>query len=103
MSTDPVIVATVQGEFEEQALRTFLEAHGIPTIVRGEALRKTHAFVLDGLGAVEILVAPEHELEARDLEVSAELANHGVYMVPLNSSYTMRMQSNPYRKSVQLK
>lgn len=42
-------------------------------------------------------------LEARDLEVSAELANHGVYMVPLNSSYSMRMQSNPYRKSVQLK
>jgi hypothetical protein len=42
-------------------------------------------------------------LEARDLTVSAELANHGVYMVPLNSSYSMRMQSNPYRKSVQLK
>jgi hypothetical protein len=62
----------VQGEFEEQALRTFLEAHGIPTIVRGEALRKTHAFVLDGLGAVEILVGPEHEFEARDLIAKVE-------------------------------
>ena len=42
-------------------------------------------------------------LEARDLEVAAELAKHDVFMVPLTSSYTMRMQSNPYRKSVQLK
>jgi len=72
MDVEPVVVTTVQGEFEEQALRTFLEAHGIPTIVRGEALRKTHAFVLDGLGAVEILVAPEHELEARDLIAKVE-------------------------------
>ena len=39
MNAEPVIVATVQGEFEEQALRTFLSAHGIPTVVRGEALR----------------------------------------------------------------
>lgn len=41
-------------------------------------------------------------LEARDLTVAAELARNQVYMVPLYSSYTMRMQSNPYRKSVQL-
>ena len=67
MDAEPIVVTTVQGEFEEQALRTFLEAHGIPSVVRGEALRKTHAFILDGLGAVEIMVAPEHEIEARDL------------------------------------
>lgn len=72
MSSDPIIVATVQGELEEQQLRAFLEAHGIPTVVRGEALRKTHAFILDGLGAVEIMVAPEHELEARDLVARVE-------------------------------
>lgn len=70
--SEPVIVATVQGEFEEQALRTFLAAHGIPTVVRGEALRKTHAFVLDGLGAVQIMVAAEHEREARDLIAKVE-------------------------------
>ncbi|HSL18123.1 MAG TPA: DUF2007 domain-containing protein [Methylomirabilota bacterium] len=67
MDTDFVVVTTVQGEVEEQQLRAFLEAHGIPTLVRGEALRKTHAFVLDGLGAVEILVAPEDLEAARDL------------------------------------
>ena len=72
MDAEPVVVATVQGEFEEQALCAFLEAHGIPTVVRGEALRKTHAFVLDGLGAVEIMVAPEHEFAARDLIAKVE-------------------------------
>jgi len=72
MDTEPVVIANVQGEFEEQALRTFLEANGIPTVVRGEALRKTHAFILDGLGAVEIMVAPEHAAAARDLIAKVE-------------------------------
>ena len=67
MDVEPVTVATVQGEVEEQQVRAFLEANGIPTVVRGEALRKTHAFVLDGLGAVEVMVAPEHAAAARDL------------------------------------
>ena len=53
-------------------MRAFLEAHGIPTVVRGEALRKTHAFVLDGLGAVEIMVAPNHAADARDLIARVE-------------------------------
>ena len=72
MDHEPVVVATVQGEFEEQQLRTFLDANGIPTVVRGEALRKTHAFVLDGLGEVQIMVAPEHEAAARDLIAKVE-------------------------------
>ena len=72
LDTEPVVVATVQGEFEEQQLRTFLDANGIPTVVRGEALRKTHAFVLDGLGAVQVMVAPEHEAAARDLIAKVE-------------------------------
>jgi len=72
MDHEPVEVASVQGEVEEQQIRTFLEANGIPTVVRGEALRKTHAFILDGLGAVEIMVAPEHAVAARDLIAKVE-------------------------------
>ena len=72
MDHEPVVVASVQGEIEEQQLRAFLEANGIPTLVRGEALRKTHAFVLDGLGAVEIMVALEHVAAARDLIAKVE-------------------------------
>jgi len=72
VNEEPVVVSTVQGEFEEQQLRMFLAANGIPTVVRGEALRKTHAFILDGLGAVEIMVAPEHAEAARDLIAKVE-------------------------------
>jgi hypothetical protein len=64
---DPVVVYTAQGELDETQVRSFLSAHGIPTFVRGEALRKTHALTLDGLGAVEVLVAHEHAEEARNL------------------------------------
>ncbi len=64
---EPVVVFTAQGEIEETQVRSFLAAHDIPTIVRGEALRKTHGLTLNGLGAVEILVAAEHEKQAKEL------------------------------------
>lgn len=60
-------VYVAQGEIDEAQVRMFLEAQGIPSTVRGEALRKTHAFILDGLGAVQIQVAPEHAERAREL------------------------------------
>ena len=62
-----VVVFTAQGEFEEQQVRSFLEAHQIPTWVRREALRHTHSLTLDGLGQVQVLVAREHEATAREL------------------------------------
>ena len=65
--TDDVVVATVQGQFAEAQLRSFLEAQGIPTAVRGESLRATHGLTVDGLGAVQILVPREREEEARAL------------------------------------
>ena len=67
MDPEEIEVAVVQGEAEEQQLCTFLEAHGVTPRVVGEALRKTHAFVLDGLGEVRILVPREQEQLARDL------------------------------------
>jgi hypothetical protein len=69
---EPVVVYTAQGGTEEEQVCAFLGAHGIPTTTRGEALRHTHAFVLDGLGAVEILVAAEHAAEARRLMEGVE-------------------------------
>lgn len=67
METEWIVVTTVQGEFEETQVRSFLEAHDISTTTRGEALRKTHGLTLDGLGQVEILVAPEQAEEASRL------------------------------------
>ena len=72
MNRDPVVVFTAQGELEETQVRSFLAAHDIPTSIRGEALRHTHSFTLDGLGAVEIMVAAEHEATARRLLDQAE-------------------------------
>jgi hypothetical protein len=31
------------------------------------------------------------------------LASEGVYMVPLHATYSMRMQSNPYRQSLEVR
>jgi predicted deacylase len=67
METGGVVVFTAQGEVEEQQVRSFLAANGISTSVRGEALRKTHGLTLDGLGMVEVLVAPDDAERAREL------------------------------------
>jgi hypothetical protein len=56
MDNSHVVVCTVQGELEAQQLVSFLDAYGIPAQLRGEALRKTHGLLLDGLGQVEVLV-----------------------------------------------
>ncbi len=72
MNEDLVVVYTAQGEFDETQVRSFLAAHDIPTSTRGEALRHTHGLTLDGLGAVEIMVAAEHEATARRLLDQAE-------------------------------
>jgi len=72
MEHEPIVVDAAQGVVEEGQVRSFLSAHGIPTSTRGEALRKTHGLTLDGLGQVEILVAPEHAEEARRLLAGVE-------------------------------
>ncbi|HEY5618758.1 MAG TPA: hypothetical protein VIK60_12520 [Vicinamibacterales bacterium] len=72
MGTDYVVVSTVQGQFAEQQVRAFLEAHGIATHVRGETLRTTHGIFIDGIGAVDILVAPDAADRARELLACAD-------------------------------
>ena len=72
MTEDHVVVATVQGQFAEAQVRSFLESQGIATAVRGETLRTTHGLSIDGLGAVQILVPREREEEARALLAAAD-------------------------------
>jgi hypothetical protein len=60
------------GEIHAQQVRAFLEAAGIETAVRGEALRHTHGLTIDGAGAVRIFVAPDDAEEARALLASAD-------------------------------
>jgi hypothetical protein len=70
--TDETRVFTASGELEAQQIQGFLEAAGIATQLRGEALRKTHGLTVDGLGRVEILVSSGDEARARELLASAE-------------------------------
>ncbi|GEM_PF-485904 len=70
--SDLVTVFKAAGEFEAQQVKTFLEANGIACLLRGEALRNTHGFTLDGLGVVKVEVAAEDEENARELLRRAE-------------------------------
>jgi len=65
-------VFIANGQIHAQQIRAFLEAAGIATRLRGEALRNTHGLTLDGLGTVEILVADADEERARGLLASAD-------------------------------
>jgi len=67
MENTHIELCTVQGELEAQQLVSFLDAYGITAQIRGEALRKTHGLLLDGLGQVEILVPSADAAKARDL------------------------------------
>lgn len=65
-------VFVASGEVQAQQVRAFLEAAGIETLERGESLRNTHNFTIDGLGAVEIYVTEADAADARALLDSAE-------------------------------
>jgi hypothetical protein len=74
MTEDMLTVFIAAGETEAQQVRSFLEANGIPVFERGEALRFTHGFTMDGLGQVELQVAPEMADRAKEL---LKLADEG--------------------------
>ncbi len=65
-------VFVANGEVHAQQIRAFLEAAGISSVERGEALRLTHGLTVDGLGAVEILVSESDAAHAREILQSAE-------------------------------
>ena len=66
-------VFVANGQLHAQQVRSFLEAEGVETVLRGESLSKTHGLTLDGLGQVEILVDAADEDRARTLLDSADV------------------------------
>jgi hypothetical protein len=72
-------VFVASGEMQAQQVRAFLEASGIEAIERGEALRNTHGLTIDGIGAVEILVAEADAERAHELLDAAEA---GTFRLP---------------------
>lgn len=65
-------VFVANGQTQAHQVRSFLEAAGITSVLRGESLTKTHGFTLDGLGKVEVLVDLADEQRARTLLASAD-------------------------------
>lgn len=65
-------VFIANGRLQAQQVRSFLEAEGIASVLRGESLSQTHGLTLDGLGRVEVLVAEGEEEHARALLASAD-------------------------------
>ena len=72
MSSDEACVYKTNGDSEAQQVKAFLEANEIPCTLRGESLRMTHGFTLDGLGVVRICVLQEHAEKARELLQQAD-------------------------------
>jgi hypothetical protein len=75
-------VFVANGQVQAEQVRSFLASADIASELRGEALSKTHGLTLDGLGRVEVLVAPPDEDRARAMLTSAE---RGEFELPEDS------------------
>lgn len=63
--SEMVVVHTANGEMEAQALKSVLEAAGIPAELDMESATKLFVVTVDGLGAVKIKVPADRAEEAR--------------------------------------
>ena len=62
-----VEVGRAQGEVEAQMMRSVLDGDGIEAMLSGESVRLTHAFTVDGLAEVKILVRKEDAERAKEV------------------------------------
>ncbi len=61
------VAYTASGEIEAQAVRSALEAAGIPAELKMEAAQRLFAVTVDGLGAVRVMVPADRLEEARSI------------------------------------
>ena len=64
---DLVEVARVYGPFEADLIKSFLEGHGIVSIVRGRTAPFVYPFTVDGMAEFKVLVQQEDLEKAREL------------------------------------
>ena len=62
-----VVVYRAVGEAEAQIIRGLLECGGIRAVLKSNAAPSVHAFAVDGLGEVKVLVDESTADEARRL------------------------------------
>ena len=63
-------VARVQGPFEADLIKNFLESHGIASIVRGRTAPFVYPLTVDGMAEFKIFVRQTDLEKARDLIVA---------------------------------
>jgi len=51
-----VEVYRASGEVEARVIQGLLESYGIPCLLKSDAARSVHAFAVDGMGEVKIMV-----------------------------------------------
>ncbi len=64
---DLVEVARVYGPFEADVIKSFLESHGVASIVRGRTAPFVYPFTVDGLAEFKVLVEPADREKAAGL------------------------------------
>lgn len=62
-----VEVYRASGEMEAQVIRSLLEYHGIPCLLKGDAARNIYGLTVDGLAEVRIMVWERMADRARSL------------------------------------
>jgi len=64
---DLVEVARVYGPFEADLIKSFLESHGIASIVRGRTAPFVYPLTVDGLAEFKVMIQQEDLEKAREL------------------------------------
>lgn len=72
MTEGEQVVFVAQGQPEAEQVRAFLEAAGIPTVLRGESLTRTHGITVSELARIEIVVAAADADRANELLAAVE-------------------------------
>ena len=62
-----VQVYKARGELEAQVIKGLLESHDIPCLFQSNTASSVHAFAIDGLGEVKIMVPEDRAEEAKEL------------------------------------
>lgn len=55
------------GEEEARVIQGLLESYGIPSLLKSNAARSVHAFAVDGMGEVRVMVWERMAARARSL------------------------------------
>ena len=72
MDDDLVVVYVSQGPLAAEVAKSKLESYGLTVALRYSPVGRVLGLTVDGLGRVEVLVAPQDEARARELLEEAQ-------------------------------